>query len=317
MHFQDLFTTTHVRQTNHDLTVETAWAQQRRVKHVRTVSRRDDDNAFVAFKTIHLNEHLVQGLLTFIVTATKTGATLATHGIDFIDKDDARRRFFSLFEHVANTGRAHTHEHFYEVGTGDGKERHFRLARDSFRQQGFTGTRRADHQDALRNFTAQLLETARLAQVFHQLADFLFRFVAACHVSESGFDLIFRQHARLAFAERHGAFATAALHLAHKEYPDPNQQQHREPGDEDSGQQALLFRRFADNFYVFGQQVIKEFGIVYGNISRVSVTIFLGNVNFTSIDTRFANLVLVNFLQEGRVIHPTATRLAGPKALEY
>ena len=44
---------------------------------------------FIAFKTIHLDQHLVQGLLTFIVTTAQTGATLATDRIDFIDEDDA------------------------------------------------------------------------------------------------------------------------------------------------------------------------------------------------------------------------------------
>jgi SpoVK/Ycf46/Vps4 family AAA+-type ATPase len=35
----------------------------------------------------HLNQHLVQGLLTFIVATAKTGATLAADGVDFIDED--------------------------------------------------------------------------------------------------------------------------------------------------------------------------------------------------------------------------------------
>ncbi len=69
MHFQDLFTTANIRQTNNNLTVKAARTQQRRVKNVRTVGRRDNDDTFVTLKTIHLNQHLVQRLLTFIVTA--------------------------------------------------------------------------------------------------------------------------------------------------------------------------------------------------------------------------------------------------------
>jgi len=68
MHFQDLLTTTYVWQTDHNLTVKAAWTQQRRVQYVRTVSRGDNDNSFVTFETIHLNQHLVQRLLTFIMT---------------------------------------------------------------------------------------------------------------------------------------------------------------------------------------------------------------------------------------------------------
>ena len=45
----------------------------------------------------------------------------------------------------------------------------------------------------------------------------------------------------LALAERERTAAAAALHLAHEENPHADQQQHREPGDEDLRQEALLF----------------------------------------------------------------------------
>ena len=68
MDFQDLLTTANIWQADHDLTVKAARTQQRRVQYVRTVGGGDNDNAFVAFETVHLNQHLVQGLLTLIVT---------------------------------------------------------------------------------------------------------------------------------------------------------------------------------------------------------------------------------------------------------
>ena len=299
VNFQNLFTTADIRQPHDNLTVETAWTQQRRVKYVRTVGRRDNDNAFVTFEAIHLNQHLVKRLFTFIVTTAKTSATLATDGVDFIDEDNARCRFLGLFEHVTHTRCAHTDEHFNEVRTRNGEEWYFRLTGDSFRQQRFTGTRRADHQDAFRDFTAQLLEAARFTQVFNQFTDFLFRFVATGDIGKSGFDLVFRQHTGFAFAEGHRALSAAALHLTHEEDPDTDQQEHREPGNKDGSQQARFFRRFANHFDVFRQQVIEQLRIVDRNVSRVTVTIFLGNVDLTSVDTRFANLVLVDLLQEG------------------
>ena len=257
VNFQDLLTTANIWQANHNLTVETARTQQGWVENVRTVSRSDNDDTFVTFKTIHLNQHLVQSLFTFIVTTAQACAALAAYGVDFIDKDDARCRFLRLFEHVTNTGCTHTDEHFYEVRTGDSKERNFRFACNCFRQQRFTGTRRTYHQDAFRDLTAEFLEAARLTQILNQFSNFFFCFVAARNVSKGRFDLIFRQHARFALTKRHGTFATAALHLTHEEDPDTNQQQHREPGDEDRSQQAWFFRRFTDNLDVLGQQVIQ------------------------------------------------------------
>ena len=115
MDFDDFFTTANIRQRHHHLAVETTGAQQRRVQNVRTVSGRNDDDALAAFKTIHLNQHLVQGLFAFVVTTAQTGATVTTDRIDFIDKDNAGRLFLGLFEHVAHAGSAHADKHFDEV----------------------------------------------------------------------------------------------------------------------------------------------------------------------------------------------------------
>ena len=68
MHFQDLLTTANIWQANYNLTVKATWTQQRRVQYVRTVSCGDNDNTFVTFETIHLNQHLVQRLLTFVMS---------------------------------------------------------------------------------------------------------------------------------------------------------------------------------------------------------------------------------------------------------
>ena len=117
MHFQDLLTTANIRQANHHLAVKTARTQQRGVKNVRTVSRRDNDDTFVTFEAVHLNQHLVQRLFTFIMTTAQARATLAAYGVDFIDEDNARCCLLGLLEHVTHTRCADTHEHFDEVRT--------------------------------------------------------------------------------------------------------------------------------------------------------------------------------------------------------
>ena len=52
---KNLLTTTNIRQTYRYLTVEASRTQQRWVKHIWAVSSSDNNNTFVAFKTIHLN----------------------------------------------------------------------------------------------------------------------------------------------------------------------------------------------------------------------------------------------------------------------
>ena len=59
MDTQDFFAASDIRVRHHDLAVETTGAQQRRVKHVRTVGCSDQDDAFVRFKPIHFNKELV------------------------------------------------------------------------------------------------------------------------------------------------------------------------------------------------------------------------------------------------------------------
>ena len=47
MYLQDGLTSAHVGLIHHDLTIEAAGAQERRIKHIGAVGRRDDDNALV------------------------------------------------------------------------------------------------------------------------------------------------------------------------------------------------------------------------------------------------------------------------------
>lgn len=47
------------------------------------------------------------------------------------------------------------------------------------------------------------------------------------------------------------------------------------------------------------------------------VIIFFGNVDFMFVDMCFMNLVVIDFLQEGRVIYFMVIRFVGFKVLEY
>src|SRR3546814_5177522 len=100
----------------HHLAVETARPQQSRVEHVGAVRGRNDQNALPGFKAVHFNQQLVKGLLPFVVAPAQARAALAANRVDFIDKDDARRLFLGIFEHIAHTRRAATDEHLDDIG---------------------------------------------------------------------------------------------------------------------------------------------------------------------------------------------------------
>src|SRR5699024_5405953 len=183
---------------------------------------------------------------------------------DFVDKNDARRLFLGLLEHVAYAGGADTDEHFHKIGTGNREERHSGLAGNSLGQQRLAGTRRAYHKHASGYLAANALKLARLRQELDQLLHFGLGFFDAGDVGKRDLDLVGGHHARLGFAKRHGATATAtALHLPHEVNPHANQQDEREPGNQDLLEEGTLIRRFADNLHLVLKQRA-DHGLVVG-----------------------------------------------------
>src|SRR2546426_935554 len=49
--------------------VEATRAEQGRIEDIRTVGRRHQDDAFVRFEAVHLNQQLIQGLFALVVPA--------------------------------------------------------------------------------------------------------------------------------------------------------------------------------------------------------------------------------------------------------
>src|SRR5579863_7517808 len=135
MHFENLLASAEVRAIDDDLTVEAAGAQQRGIQHVGAIGRRDEDHARILIEAVHLNQQLVERLLTLIMTAAEARAALTADLIDFVDKDDTRRRLLRLIEKVADARGTDTDEHLDEVGTRDRKERNARFARDRSREK--------------------------------------------------------------------------------------------------------------------------------------------------------------------------------------
>ena len=115
MHRQDTFASTKVRVGNNNLTVKTAGTEQGRIKHVRPVGRGNEDNALIGFKTVHLNQHGVQGLFPFIVAAAKTGSTLAADSVNLVNKNQAGSVAFALDKQVSHLRGANSDKNFYKI----------------------------------------------------------------------------------------------------------------------------------------------------------------------------------------------------------
>ncbi len=297
MDLQNLFAAQHVGVGHHDLAVETAGTQQRGVEHVGAVGGRDQNHAFVGLEAVHFDQQLVERLFAFVVAAAETGAAMAAHGVDFVDEDDAGRVFLALFEHVAHAAGADADEHFDEIGAGNGEERHVCLAGDRAGQQRLTSAGRADQQHALRYFTAEALKLLRVAQELDDLFQFLFRFLDAGDVVERHPSGALGQQPGFGFAEAH-RLAAAALHLAHEENPDADQQQHREPGNQDIQQRRrpVVGRRRVDD-HAGLVELVDQVGIV-GRIGRERPAVLAHTGNRAALDRDLVDLAALNVGEE-------------------
>jgi hypothetical protein len=210
----------------------------------------------VAFEAVHLDQHLVQRLLALVVATAEAGTAMAADRIDFVDEDDARRVLLGVLEHVANAGRADADEHFDEVGTGNAEERHLGFAGDRLREQGLAGTRDCRPSARPWDAAAELLELRGIAQEIDNFLDLFLGLVATGDVGEGNRrSVASSSQSRPRLAERESTALAAALHLAHEENPDADQQQHREPADEDVHQEGRFFFRLGLDLDAVFQQI--------------------------------------------------------------
>ncbi|MNS85965.1 hypothetical protein D3C72_1198470 [compost metagenome] len=207
-----------------------------------------------------------------------------------------------VFEHVADTGRAHADEHFNEVRTRDAEERHLGFTGDGLGQQRLAGTGRTHHQHAARDTAAQLLELAGVAQEIDQFLDVFLGFIAASDVGKGDLIGVFVEHAGARFAEAECAALTAALHLSHEEYPHADQQQHGEPRHEDAHQQRLLFARLARNLDAVLQQ-IGNHPEVARRSQRIGAARVRGDVQHIALNVDLADTSRLGVVHELRVAH--------------
>ena len=201
MNREDALAALHVGTIDDDAAIESAGTQQRRIEHVGPIGRGDEDDAFVRFEAVHLDEQLVQRLLALVVPAAEAGAAVTADRIDFVDEDDAGCVLLALLEEVADARRANADEHLDEVGTADREERHVGLAGDRAREKRLARSRRAHEEHALGDAATELLELLRLAQEVDDLLQFFLGFVHAGDVLERHLLLRAGRQLRLALAE--------------------------------------------------------------------------------------------------------------------
>jgi len=202
--------------------------------------------------------------------------------INFVDKQQTGRVLFGLGKHVAHPRSTHADKHLDEIRTGNRKERNVGFAGHRFGQERLAGSRRTDQQNALRYLAAQTLKFAGIFQKVDHFFQLLFGFVTAGHIGKRHLLAVF-QKPRARLAETH-CFAVAGIGLTHKKDPNPDQQNHREPGNDDSPESVggSVFRLGIDHHVVFAQ------GFDHGRIIR-RISVKLAAVGISSVYVRAGN----------------------------
>src|SRR5438874_8028810 len=221
-------------------------------------------------------------------------------GVDLVHEDDAGRVLLALLEQVAHARGADADEHLDEVGARDREERDIGLAGDGLGQQRFAGAGWPHEQHTLGNLAAQLLELLRILEEVDDLAQLFLRLVDAGHVLEGHLVLLLRDEARAGLAERQRLRA-AALHLAHEEDPDADEEQHRHPLQKDRVPRVAVGRLHGDADALVAEH-LDEVRIVddVGALRRRAVAQVVGDE--VAADDHGFDATLLDRLQEFREV---------------
>ena len=234
VHLKDFLAFLEFWQFHMDLAVETAGTHQGLVQNIRAVGGGQDYYTTVGAKAVHFRKKLIQRVFALVIgrKASVLG-TGAAHGVNLVDKDNARRLFLGLAEQIPHTGCSHAYEHFHEVRSRNGEERNVGLPCHGLGQQGFTGARRAHQQRSLRDFSAQGGVLLGVLEEVHNLHHLFLGAIQAGHVLEGDLGLILVRLPRIGLAHVERVHATGTRTAAHStvhaaEHPHPKQDEDEE-----------------------------------------------------------------------------------------
>ena len=137
MNHENLLPCLEFRESNFDHSVESAWPSQRWIQDVFSVCCCEDDHCFTCWKSIHLDEHLVQGWVFLLISWC---FSLFADRVNFINENDWRSLLPGFSKQLSNTWCTETDKHFDKLRTRDIKERSSRLSCTSFGKHSFTST---------------------------------------------------------------------------------------------------------------------------------------------------------------------------------
>ena len=200
----------------HNTSVETTGTQQSRIEDVGTVRGGYHYHVGACVEAVHLDQYLVQSLLTLVVASTKTRSTMTTHSVYLVHEHDARRVSLGLVEQVPNTAGSDSNEHLNELRAGYVEERDSCLSGNSAGHQRLSCPRRADQQHTLGYLRSKSQEPLRILEELDDLLELFLGLLHAGDVRETDLWGVAHEHSGLASTEAEGLVGVS-LGLSHHE----------------------------------------------------------------------------------------------------
>src|SRR5262249_38653970 len=125
MQAQDLLTAIQIGPIYQHLTIKTARTEESRIQNFRAIRGRQNADALARIETVHLDEQLIERLLTFVVPSHKRcGTARLAQSVEFIDEHDTGSHGLCLGEEVPHTRCPYPHNHLDELRAAYREERH-------------------------------------------------------------------------------------------------------------------------------------------------------------------------------------------------
>src|SRR6266516_3847603 len=107
---------------------------------------------------------------------------MATHGINLIDKDNARRMLFSLFKEIAHPCSPNTYEHLHKLRSANTIERNISLACYCTRNERLTCAGGTHQKHAFGNACSHRDKARRVLEKLYNFLKLNLRLLYTCNI---------------------------------------------------------------------------------------------------------------------------------------
>ena len=216
------------------------------------------------------------------MSAAKPRSPVASHRINFINKDDTGCVLLPLHKEIPDPGGPHTDKHFHKIRPTDTEKGDIRFPRDGLGKERFPRSGRPHQENPLRDAAPEAGKFLRILEEFDDLLKLFLGLFDPRHILKGYLLFRLREDFRAALSEREG-LSPPHLHLPHEKDPHGDQQQHGKPGYEDRLPQGRLLRRLGGDLHSLPLKKFNKIRIV-GGIGRKGRAIRRGPLNLIPLD---------------------------------